>query len=191
MPQQIELGLDTFGDIQAGPDGQVQTHAQVIRNVIEESVLADEVGVYCIGLGEHHRPDFAISAPEVLLGAIASRTKRIHLASSVTVLSSEDPIRVFQRFSSVNAISRGRAEVILGRGSFTESFPLFGYDLSNYETLFDDKLDLFQSCGEAKRALPSPISGYFRRSKAALSRPGLGSVAVRNPSFARLTTICR
>lgn len=143
MAQHIELGLDTFGDIQAGPDGQVLTHAQVIRNVSDESVLADEVGVHCIGLGEHHRPDFAISSPEVLLGAIASRTTRIHLASSVTVLSSDDPIRVFERFSTVNAISGGRAEVILGRGSFTESFPLFGYDLSNYETLFDDKLDLF------------------------------------------------
>src|SRR6516164_2720963 len=139
MAQYIELGLDTFGDIQAG------CHAQVIRNVIDESVLADEVGVYCIGLGEHHRADFAISSPEVLLGAIASRTRRIHLASSVTVLSSDDPIRVFQRFSTVNALSSGRAEVILGRGSFTESFPLFGYGLSNYETLFDDKLDLFAS----------------------------------------------
>jgi alkanesulfonate monooxygenase SsuD/methylene tetrahydromethanopterin reductase-like flavin-dependent oxidoreductase (luciferase family) len=143
MVQQIELALDTFGDIQAGADGKVLTHAQVIRNVIEESVLADEAGLDCIGLGEHHRPDFAISSPEVLLSAIASRTRRIHLASSVTVLSSDDPIRVFQRFSTVNAISSGRAEVILGRGSFTESFPLFGYDLSNYETLFDDKLDLF------------------------------------------------
>src|SRR6201981_583087 len=143
MLQQIQLALDTFGDIQAGAAGKVLTHAQVIRNVIEESVLADEVGVYCIGLGEHHRPDFAISSPEVLLGAIASRTTRIHLASSVTVLSSDDPTRVFQRLSTVNAISSGRAEVILGRGSFTESFPLFGYDLSNYETLFDDKLDLF------------------------------------------------
>jgi alkanesulfonate monooxygenase SsuD/methylene tetrahydromethanopterin reductase-like flavin-dependent oxidoreductase (luciferase family) len=119
MAQHIELGLDTFGDIQAGPDGQVLTHAQVIRNVSDESVLADEVGVHCIGLGEHHRPDFAISSPEVLLGAIASRTKHIHLASSVTVLSSDDPIRVFERFSTVNAISGGRAEVILGRGSFT------------------------------------------------------------------------
>jgi probable LLM family oxidoreductase len=143
MAQQIELGLDTFGDIQASPDGEMLTHAQVIRNVIAEAVLADEVGVYCIGLGEHHRPDFAISSPEVLLAAIASRTRRIHLASSVTVLSSDDPIRVFQRFSTVNAISNGRAEAILGRGSFTESFPLFGYDLSNYEILFDDKLDLF------------------------------------------------
>jgi probable LLM family oxidoreductase len=143
MPQTIELGLDTFGDIQAGPDGQLLSHPQVIRNVIDEVVLADEVGVYCIGLGEHHRPDFAISAPEVLLAAIGARTTRIHLASSVTVLSSDDPIRVFQRFSTVNAISNGRAEVILGRGSFTESFPLFGYDLSDYETLFDDKVDLF------------------------------------------------
>ena len=139
-----QLGLDTFG-IQAGLNGELLSHAQVIRNVIDESVLADEVGVYCIGLGEHHRADFAISSPEVLLGAIASRTRRIHLASSVTVLSSDDPIRVFQRFSTVNALSGGRAEVILGRGSFTESFPLFGYDLSNYETLFDDKLDLFAS----------------------------------------------
>ena len=145
MAQYIELGLDTFGDIQAGLNGELLSHAQVIRNVIDESVLADEVGVYCIGLGEHHRADFAISSPEVLLGAIASRTRRIHLASSVTVLSSDDPIRVFQRFSTVNALSSGRAEVILGRGSFTESFPLFGYDLSNYETLFDDKLDLFAS----------------------------------------------
>src|SRR3974390_124287 len=143
MRQQIELGLDTFGDIQAGIDGQVLTYAQVVRNVIDESVLADEVGVYCIGLGEHHRRDFAISSPEVLLAAVAARTTRIHLASSVTVLSSDDPIRVFQRFSTVNAISNGRAEVILGRGSFTESFPLFGYDLSQYEELFEDKLDLF------------------------------------------------
>jgi probable LLM family oxidoreductase len=143
MAQIIELGLDTFGDIQAGPDGHLLTHAQVIRNVVDEATLADEVGVYCIGLGEHHRPDFAISAPEVLLAAIAPRSRRIHLASSVTVLSSDDPIRVFQRFSAVNALSNGRAEVILGRGSFTESFPLFGYDLSDYEALFEEKTDLF------------------------------------------------
>jgi probable LLM family oxidoreductase len=143
MTQQIELGLDTFGDVQGGAKGQVLTHAQVIRNVIDESVLADQVGVYCMGLGEHHRSDFAISSPETLLAAIASRTARIRLASSVTVLSSDDPIRVFERFSTINAISSGRAEVILGRGSFTESFPLFGFDLSDYEKLFDDKLDLF------------------------------------------------
>jgi probable LLM family oxidoreductase len=139
----LELGLDTFGDITAGPDGQLLSHAQVIRDVLEEAVLADSLGVDFIGLGEHHRPDFAIAAPDVVLAAIASRTKRIHLGSSVTVLSSDDPIRVFQRFSTLNAVSSGRAEVILGRGSFTESFPLFGFDLSKYEELFDEKLDLF------------------------------------------------
>ena len=143
MAQQLELGFDTFGDITVGPDGQLLTHAQVIRNVIEEATLADELGVDFIGLGEHHRPDFAISAPDVVLAAIASRTTRIHLGSSVTVLSSDDPIRVFERFSTLNAISNGRAEVILGRGSFTESFPLFGFDLAQYEELFDEKLDLF------------------------------------------------
>jgi probable LLM family oxidoreductase len=143
MAQQLELGFDTFGDITAGPDGKLLTHAQVIRNVVEEAVLADALGVDFIGLGEHHRPDFAISAPDVVLAAIASQTKRIHLGSSVTVLSSDDPIRVFQRFSTLNAVSNGRAEVILGRGSFTESFPLFGYDLAQYDELFDEKLDLF------------------------------------------------
>jgi len=143
MAQEIELGLDTFGDTQAGPEGQPLKHAQVIRNVVDEGVLADQSGVFCIGLGEHHRPDFAISSPEALLAAIGARTTQIRLASSVTVLSSDDPVRVFERFSTVNAVSNGRAEVILGRGSFTESFPLFGYDLSDYEILFDDKLDLF------------------------------------------------
>ena len=143
MAQKIELGLDTFGDVTTGPDGQLMPQAQVIRDVVEEAALADEVGVYAIGLGEHHRPDFAISSPEVVLAAIASRTKRIFLASAVTVLSSDDPIRVFQRFATLNAASNGRAEVILGRGSFTESFPLFGFSLSDYETLFDEKLDLF------------------------------------------------
>jgi probable LLM family oxidoreductase len=143
MAEKVELGLDTFGDVTASPSGQLLPQAQVIRNVVEEATLADEVGVHAIGLGEHHRPDFAISSPDVVLAAVASRTKRILLASAVTVLSSDDPIRVFQRFSTLNAVSSGRAEVILGRGSFTESFPLFGYNLSDYEMLFDQKLDLF------------------------------------------------
>ena len=141
--QDFELGLDTFGDITNGADGQPLAHAQVIRNLIDEAVLADRIGVDVIGVGEHHRPDFAISAPEVVLAAIAGRTSRIRLASSVTVLSSDDPIRVFQRFATVDAASSGRAEVILGRGSFTESFPLFGFDLRQYETLFEEKLALF------------------------------------------------
>ena len=139
----IELGLDTFGDVTVGPDGEPLPQAQVLRHVVEEAVLADQVGLAFFGVGEHHRPDFAISAPEVVLAAIAGRTERIHLGSAVTVLSTDDPVRVFQRFSTLDAVSNGRAEVILGRGSFTESFPLFGYDVSHYEMRFEEKLDLF------------------------------------------------
>jgi probable LLM family oxidoreductase len=142
MPH-LELGLDTFGDVTAGMDGAPLPQAQVIRDVVEEAVLADQLGIDFIGLGEHHRADFAISSPEIVLAAIAARTNRIHLGTSVTVLSSDDPVRVFERFSTLNAISGGRAEVILGRGSFTESFPLFGYELRQYEQLFEEKLDLF------------------------------------------------
>ena len=149
MAQHLEFGLDTFGDITAGSDGSLLTHAQVIRNVIDEGVLADEVGVDAFGVGEHHRPDFAVSAPEIVLAAIAGRSKRIRLGSAVTVLSSDDPIRVFERFSTLNAASNGRAEVTIGRGSFTESFPLFGYDLSQYEELFEEKLDLFAALVKA------------------------------------------
>jgi len=143
MGRLLEFGLDTFGDVTWGAHGKPLAHSQVIRNVIEEAVLADQFGIDFIGLGEHHRTDFAISSPEVVLAAIAARTKTIRLGSSVTVLSSDDPIRVFQRFSSLDAVSNGRAEVILGRGSFTESFPLFGFDLRQYEELFEEKLDLF------------------------------------------------
>ena len=139
----IELGLDTFGDITDGPDGKPLHAAQVIRNLIDEAVLADEVGVDFIGVGEHHRADFAVSSPEMVLAAIAGRTKRIRLGSAVTVLSSDDPIRVFQRFAILDAASNGRAEVILGRGSFIESFPLFGFDLNQYDELFNEKLDLY------------------------------------------------
>src|SRR4051812_22791018 len=145
MTQVVELGLDTFGDVTMGADSQLLHQAQVIRDVVDEAVLADELGVDFIGLGEHHRADFAISAPEILLAAIATRTKRIRLGTAVTVLSSDDPIRVFQRFATLDAVSNGRAEVILGRGSFTESFPLFGLDLKDYEALFEEKLDLFAS----------------------------------------------
>ena len=143
MNDGIELGLDTFGDVTMDVEGRALPQAQVLRNVVAEAVLADQVGVHVFGVGEHHRPDFAVSAPEVVLAAIAGRTERIHLGSAVTVLSSDDPIRVFQRFSTLNAISGGRAEVILGRGSFTESFPLFGYDLAQYNDLFEEKLARF------------------------------------------------
>ena len=160
MTQEIELGLDTFGDITANPDGSLKSHAEVIRDVIEEGVLADQVGVDAIGLGEHHRPDFAISEPDVVLAAIAARTKRIWLGSAVTVLSSDDPVRVFERFSTLNAASNGRAEVTLGRGSFIESFPLFGFDLSDYEKLFEEKLELFAALLKNE---PVTWSGTTRR----------------------------
>jgi len=145
MSDKIEFGLDTFGDVTMDADGNLLPQAQVIRNLVDEAVLADELGMDFIGVGEHHRNDFAVSTPETVLAAIAARTGRIKLGSSVTVLSSDDPIRVFQRFSTVDALSKGRAEVILGRGSFTESFPLFGYRLNDYETLFSEKLDLFSA----------------------------------------------
>ncbi|UOE45828.1 LLM class flavin-dependent oxidoreductase [Agromyces larvae] len=143
MTRHYEFGLDTFGDVTLGPDGEVLPHARVLRNVVEEAVAADRLGLDFFGIGEHHRHEFAVSAPDVVLAAIASRTERIHLGSAVTVLSSDDPVRVFQRFSTLDAVSNGRAEVILGRGSFIESFPLFGYDLSQYQELFEEKLQLF------------------------------------------------
>jgi probable LLM family oxidoreductase len=139
----LVLGLDTFGDVPGDDSGVPVSHAAAIRQVLDEAVLADELGVDVIALGEHHRPEFSISTPETVLAGIAARTSRIKLASGVTVLGSDDPVRVFQRFATVDAISHGRAEVILGRGSFTESFPLFGYDLSDYDVLFEEKLELF------------------------------------------------
>lgn len=156
---ELELGLDTFGDVTVGADGEKLSHAQSIRNLVEQAVLADEVGVDFIGVGEHHRDDFAVSAPEVVLAAIASRTSRIRLGSAVTVLSSDDPVRVFERFSTVDAVSSGRAEVIIGRGSFTESFPLFGFDLADYGQLFEEKIDLF---AELLKQGPVTWSGGLR-----------------------------
>ncbi|HEY8257291.1 MAG TPA: LLM class flavin-dependent oxidoreductase, partial [Gemmatimonadales bacterium] len=147
----IELGLDTFGDITAGSDGRPNHPARVLRDVVAQAELTDRLGVDFIGVGEHHRPDFAISAPEVVLAAIAGRTNRIKLGTAVTVLSTDDPVRVYERFSTLNAISNGRAEVILGRGSFTESFPLFGYSLDDYEQLFEEKVALFAAIRDADR----------------------------------------
>ncbi|MBC2931933.1 LLM class flavin-dependent oxidoreductase [Nocardioides sp. zg-1228] len=135
------LGLDTFGD--APLEGAPGNHPETLRQVVAEAVLADRVGVDYLGLGEHHRPDFAISAPDVVLAAIAGQTERIRLGTGVTVLSSDDPIRVYQRFATLDAVSGGRAEVQLGRGSFIESFGLFGLELSDYDRLFAEKLDLF------------------------------------------------
>jgi probable LLM family oxidoreductase len=139
----LVFGLDTFGDVPEDDAGRLLSHGDAIRQVVTEAVLADELGVDVIALGEHHRPEYAISTPETVLAGIATRTERIKLASGVTVLSSDDPVRVFQRFATVDALSHGRAQVILGRGSFTESFPLFGYDLKDYEVLFEEKIGLF------------------------------------------------
>jgi len=143
MTRGFALGLDTFGDVTLDLDGKPTSHARVLREVIDEAVLADDVGLDAFGVGEHHRADFAISAPEVMLAGIATRTRRILLGSAVTVLSTDDPVRVYERFATVDALSNGRAEVILGRGSFTESYPLFGFDLARYEELFEDRVSLF------------------------------------------------
>lgn len=143
MGQILEMGVDTFGDVTEDASGALRSAAAVIREVVDQGVIADEAGIDFFGVGEHHRDDFAISAPDVVLAAIAGRTTRIRLGSAVTVLSSDDPVRVYQRFATLDAVSNGRAEVILGRGSFTESFALFGYDLDEYHVLFEEKLALF------------------------------------------------
>lgn len=138
----MELGLHTFGDVDASALDKGAEGARRIRNLLEEIELADQVGLDVFGLGEHHRPDYVISSPATVLAAAAARTKNIRLTSAVTVLSSEDPVRVFQEFATVDLISNGRAEIMAGRGSFIESYPLFGYDLGDYDQLFTEKLDL-------------------------------------------------
>jgi probable LLM family oxidoreductase len=155
----LTLGLDTFGDLTDGEDGRPLTHAQTIRNLVEQGILADQVGVDYFGIGEHHTDYFPLSAGDVVLAAIASRTSRIHLGSAVTVISSDDPVRVFQRYATLDAVSNGRAEVILGRGSSIESFPLFGYDLRDYEELFEEKVNLF---AELRKEQPVTWSGRTR-----------------------------
>jgi probable LLM family oxidoreductase len=159
MSRAFHLGLDTFGDVTADADGTPHSQAHALRDVVTEAVLAEQVGVDAFGVGEHHRRDFAVSVPEVVLAAIAGKTERILLGSAVTVLSTDDPVRVFQRFSTLNALSNGRAEVILGRGSFTESYPLFGFDLSDYNELFEERLALF---AELLKGGPVTWSGRTR-----------------------------
>jgi probable LLM family oxidoreductase len=147
----MELGLYTFADVSLEKGtGRIGPHERLC-NLIEEIELADQVGLDVFGLGEHHRPDYAASAPAVILAAAAERTKRIRLTSAVTVLSSDDPVRVFQQFSTLDLLSGGRAEIMAGRGSFIESFPLFGYDLGDYDTLFAEKLDLLLKLNESER----------------------------------------
>ena len=155
----LVIGLDTFGDVPQDDTGRLVSHPTAIRQVVEEAILADELGVDVLALGEHHRPEYSVSSPETVLAGIATRTSRIRLSSGVTVLSSDDPVRVFQRFATVDALSNGRADIILGRGSFTESFPLFGYDLADYDILFEEKLALFAQLLDEK---PVTWSGTTR-----------------------------
>ena len=147
----MELGLYTFAELTPDPvTGRSISPAKRLRNLIEEATLADEVGLDVFGIGEHHRPDFAVSAPAIALAAVAERTQRIRLTSAVSVLSSDDPVRVFQQFATLDLLSGGRAEIMAGRGSFIESFPLFGYDLADYDELFVEKLELLLQLREAE-----------------------------------------
>ncbi len=157
----LVLGLNTFGDVTNDAADRPLSHAKTLRNVVEQGVFAEQVGVGFFGIGEHHTNDWPTPAADVVLAAIAARTSRIHVGSAVTVLSSDDPVRVFQRFSTLNAISSGRAEVILGRGSSIDSFPLFGYDLADYEELFEEKINLF---AELRKGGPVTWSGNTRAS---------------------------
>lgn len=160
MKKKFELGITSFTETTPDPNtGETISHAERIRQEIERIVLADKIGLDVYGVGEHHRPDFAASAPAIILAAAAARTKNIRLTTAVTVLSSEDPVRVFQQFSTIDAISNGRAEIMAGRGSFTESFPLFGYDLKDYHVLFEEKLHLLLHIRDNEIA---NWSGYIR-----------------------------
>src|SRR5688572_20456728 len=148
----MELGIYSFGERTPDPEtGQVISPEERVRRLLEEIELADQVGLDVFGVGEHHRPEFTVSAPAVVLAAAASRTRRIRLTSAVSVLSSDDPVRVFQDFATLDLISGGRAEIMAGRGSFIESFPLFGYDLDDYDELFAEHLDLLLALRESER----------------------------------------
>ena len=150
--QNMELGVYTFADMGRHPvSGQSLSGAERMQHLMEEIELADQVGLDVFGVGEHHRPDYLVSSPAVVLAAAAVRTKRIRLTSAVTVLSSDDPVRVFQDFATVDLLSNGRAEIMAGRGSFIESFPLFGYDLDDYDVLFSEKVDLLLKLRESER----------------------------------------
>jgi len=161
----MELGLYTFADVDPNPaGGKGPEAARRVRDLIEEIEMADQVGLDVFGLGEHHRPDYAASAPAMILAAAAMKTKNIRLTSAVTVLSSDDPVRVFQQFSTLDLLSNGRAEIMAGRGSFIESFPLFGYNLEDYDQLFEEKLDLLLAIRDGEHvnwsgAMRAPING--------------------------------
>ncbi|MEQ6376572.1 LLM class flavin-dependent oxidoreductase [Bacillaceae bacterium S4-13-56] len=172
----MEIGISTF--VETTPDvktGEVKSHSERIREVVEEIVLADKVGLDVFGVGEHHRKDYAASSPATLLAAAAPQTENIRLTSAVTVLSSADPVRVFQEFSTLDAVSNGRAEIMAGRGSFIESFPLFGYDLQDYDELFEEKLDLLLKIRESERVT------WQGKHRPAINNLGVYPRPVQNP----------
>jgi probable LLM family oxidoreductase len=156
---ELQFGLDTFGDMSLDDQGRPVSAGQVIRDVVEQAKLAEEVGLNSFNIGEHHRDDYAVSAPDTILAGIATVTSKIKLGTGVTVLSSDDPVRVYQRFATIDALSNGRAEITAGRGSFIESFPLFGYELANYGDLFEEKLELLV---ELLKEKPVTWSGTMR-----------------------------
>jgi probable LLM family oxidoreductase len=166
----MELGVATFADLASGV-----SPSQRMRELIEEAELADQLGLDVFAVGEHHRPDFLVSSPATVLAAAAVRTERIHLSSAVTVLSSDDPVRVFQQFAHVDLLSGGRAEIMAGRGSFIESFPLFGYDLDDYDELFAEKLDLLLKIRDGEHV------SWSGRHRAALSDAGVWPRPLQNP----------
>src|SRR5262245_39494774 len=147
----MELGIGMFGDLHVSPNNQIQPTSQRLQEIIEEIKLMDQTGIDFFGIGEHHRPDYAVSMPEIILAAAATVTKNIKLGSAVTVLSSSDPVRVYQAFSTIDLISNGRSEIMVGRGSFTESFPLFGNNLNDYDELFEEKLNLLLKINNEKQ----------------------------------------
>lgn len=172
----MELGISTF--VETTPDiktGKAISHAERLREVVEEIVLADQVGLDVFGVGEHHRQDYAASSPAVVLAAAAAQTKHIRLTSAVTVLSSADPVRVFQDFATLDGISNGRAEIMAGRGSFIESFPLFGYDLDDYNELFEEKLDLLLELQKSERVT------WSGKHRPAIQNTGVYPRPVQNP----------
>jgi probable LLM family oxidoreductase len=159
--QEVSFGLDTFGDMSNDLDGNPISAGQTIRNLIEQGKLADEVGLNNFNVGEHHRDDFAVSAPDTVLAGLATVTKNIILGTGVTVLSSEEPVRLYQRFATIDAMSNGRTEITAGRGSFIESFPLFGFAMQDYEVLFEERLELLK---ELLKEEPVTWSGTTRAS---------------------------
>ena len=172
----MELGVYTFAEVGLDPvTGESVSAQQRLNHLLEEIELADQVGLDVFGVGEHHRPDYAVSAPAVVLAAAAARTKRIRLTSAVSVISSDDPVRVFQDFSTLDLLSNGRAEIMAGRGSFIESFPLFGYDLRDYDALFEENLQLLLRLRESERVT------WSGRHRAAIDDLGVYPRPVQDP----------